>query len=78
MARRHHAIWYIVGVNATGAKKKFTIDLSSILKSGDAVQLYTDNLKNQDPRYDKKRTISDPKSFTVTMDKNGGFVMVKG
>ncbi len=78
MARRHHAVWYIVGVNATGAKKKFTIDLSSILKSGDAVQLYTDNLKNQDPRYDKKRTISDPKSFTVTMDKNGGFVMVKG
>ena len=78
MARRHHATWYIVGVNATGAKKKFTIDLSSILKSGDAVQLYTDNLKNQNPRYDKKRTISDPKSFTVTMDKNGGFVMVKG
>ena len=77
MARRHHNTWYIAGVNATGAKKKFTIDLSSILKSGDAVQLYTDNLRNQDPRYDKRRVISDTKAFTITMDKDGGFVMVK-
>ena len=52
-------------------------DLSSVLKSGDAVQLYTDNLRNQDPRYDKRRVISDTKAFTVTMDKDGGFVMVK-
>ena len=50
-----------------------------IFQSGDSLQQVV-NVVNEAAvaLNDKKRTISDPKSFTVTMDKNGGFVMVKG
>ncbi len=77
LARQHHSTWYIVGVNATGEPLKLTIDLSRFIRQGDKVQLYKDNLKNQDPDYDKSVTINQPDKFKITMAKDGGFVMVK-
>ena len=77
LARRHHATWYIVGVNAENEPKKLTLDLSDFMEAGDNVQLYSDNLKNQDPKYEAKKLILSPAKVKITMDTHGGFVMVK-
>ncbi len=76
LARKHHSNWYIAGVNGTGEQLKLTLDLSPFIDKGDHVRIYTDNLQNQDPNYDKNKTISKPNAFTVTMDKDGGFVII--
>ena len=78
MARRHHSTWYIVGVNATGAPLKLTMDLSRFIVKGDHVRLYSDNQKNQDPDYDRSKTVNSPEAFQITMAKDGGFVIIKG
>ena len=77
LARRHHATWYIAGVNATGEPLKLTLNLSDYLEAGDNVQLYSDNLKNQDPKYEAKKLVLSPGKVKLTMDTHGGFVMVK-
>ncbi len=76
LARKHHSNWYIAGVNGTGSPLKLTLDLSRFIKRGDKVRVYTDNMRDQDPDYDRSKTISKPESFSVTMDKDGGFVIV--
>ena len=76
LARRHHNTWYIVGVNAEKSPKRLTLDLSRFVKKGAAVQTYTDNLKNQDPVYSAKVKVSKPAAVKVTMDHDGGFVIV--
>ena len=75
LARRHHGTWYIAGVNAGTAPLKLTLDLSAVLTDGAAVELYTDNLKNQDPKYDRRRVLNNVSAVKVTMAPNGGFVM---
>ena len=77
LARRHHATWYIAGVNATGEPLKLALDLSAFISPGDNVQLYSDNLKNQDPKYEAKKLVLKPDKFKVTLDTHGGFVVVK-
>jgi len=76
MARKYHSSWYIAGVNGTGEPLKLTLDLSSFISKGDKIRLYTDKLDSQDPDYDKSKTISKPDAFSVTMAKDGGFVIV--
>ena len=76
LARKHHSTWYIAGVNATGEPLKLSLDLSRFIEKGGKVQTYTDNMKNQDPDYDKSKTILRPESVSITMDKDGGFVIV--
>ena len=76
MARKYHSNWYIAGVNGTGEPLKLTLDLSSFISKGDKIRLYTDKLDSQDPDYDKSKTISKPDAFSVTMAKDGGFVIV--
>lgn len=76
LARKHHSTWYIAGVNATGEPLKLNLDLSRFIDKGDKVKVYTDNLKNQDPDYDKSKTISKPDDIDITIDHNGGFVIV--
>lgn len=76
LARRHHASWYIVGVNAEKSAKRMTLDLSRFIKKGKVVKTYTDNLKNQDPVYNDKVKVSKPNAVKVTMAKDGGFVIV--
>ena len=76
LARKHHSRWYIAGVNGSGSPMKLTLDLSDFISKGSHVEIYTDNLRDQDPSYDKNKTISKPESFVVTMDKDGGFVLI--
>jgi len=76
LARKHHSRWYIAGVNGTGSELKLTLNLSEFISKGSHVELYTDNLNNQDPSYDNSKTINKPESFNVTMDKDGGFVLI--
>ncbi len=77
IARRHNNTWYIAGVNAEKAPKKLTLNLSGILSKNDVVALYSDNLKNQDPSFNARLRISKPEAVKVTLDTNGGFVIVK-
>lgn len=77
LARRHHSTWYIVGVNAGKEPLKLKLDLSDFVNKGDYVESYTDNLKNQDPDYSRKRLILSPRSVNVKMAADGGFVIVK-
>ncbi len=77
MARRHHATWYIAGINAEAQPKKITVDLSAFIQPGEQVQVYSDNLRNQDPRYTPHYRVSKPSRVTLTLDTNGGFVIVK-
>lgn len=77
LARRHHSTWYIVGVNGTGDTLKLTLDLSRFINQGDRVRTYTDNMKNQDPDYDRSKTINNPAAYQVTMAKDGGFMIIK-
>ena len=77
LARRSGQTWYIAGVNAEKTKKTLTLDLSRFVQKGDAVRLYTDNLKNQDPVLKEAYKVKNPAKQTITMDTNGGFVMVK-
>ena len=77
IARQHHSTWYVVGVNATGETLKLNLNLSAIISQGDKIRLYSDNMKNQDPDYDARKTVNSPEAFAVTMAKDGGFVLIK-
>ena len=73
LARRSGDKWYIAGNNATGAPLTLKLSLP-MLQKGDAVTLYTDNLKDREPQ--KTATKYNGK-LTVTMADQGGFVVVK-
>ena len=77
LARQHHSTWYVVGVNATGEPLKLNLNLTAFISKGDKVRLYSDNMKDQDPDYDAKKTVLSPEAFPVTMAKDGGFVLIK-
>lgn len=73
LARRSGSQWYIAGNNATGAPLTLKLSLP-MLKKGDAVTLYSDNLKDLEPQ---KTSAKYNGKFTVTMADQGGFVIVK-
>ena len=77
LARRHGQTWYIVGVNAEKAPKRLTLDLSRFVQKGDAVRLYTDNLHDQAPVYTSSYKVKNPKKVQLTLDHDGGFIMVR-
>jgi len=77
LARRHHDTWYVVGVNAEQTEKQLSIDLSFLLEAGDNVEMFSDKKKSQDPVWQRKKVILNPKKVKVTMQPNGGFVIVK-
>lgn len=75
LARRSGNTWYVAGNNATG--KPLTLKLNlPMLQKGDKVTLYSDNLKDREPRKAEQK-VNNPKTVTVTMADQGGFVMVK-
>ena len=75
IARRHGDTWYIAGNNATG--KPLTLKLPlTMLGKGDAVTLYSDDLKTLEPQKSTVK-VSNPKAVAVTMADQGGFVMIK-
>ncbi len=76
LARRHGNTWYIAGNNATGAALtvKITPDMLNLQK-GDAVTLYSDNMKTREP--EKSEVKYNGKPITITMADQGGFVIVK-
>ena len=47
-----------------------------MLAKGDKVTLYSDNLKDREPQKSEVK-VSNPKSVSVTMVDQGGFVMIK-
>ena len=71
--------WYIAGNNATGKDQKITLlpqQLSEMgFQKGDAIRLYTDNLKTREPELREMKW--NGKALTVTMADQGGFVVVK-
>ena len=75
LARRNGDTWYIAGNNATGAPLTLKLNLPMLAK-GDQATLYSDNLKDREPQKATLK-VSNPKSVTVTMVDQGGFVIVK-
>ena len=75
LARRHADTWYIAGNNATGKPLTLTLSLP-MLKKGDNVTLYSDDMKTTAPQM-KQQKISSPDKVKVSMPVNGGFVIVK-
>lgn len=76
IARRAGAAWYIAGINATGADKTLTLDLSfagsgaaQIIADGDAV--------TGKPTSFSQRAIAAGEKAVVTVKSHGGFVITK-
>lgn len=76
LARRHGDTWYIAGNNATGAPLTLSLSLP-MLSKGDKVQLYSDRLKDSEPQL-TTLNIKNPQKVSISMAKEGGFVIVKG
>ena len=77
LARRHGDKWYVAGVNAEAQPLKLRLDLSAICRKGDVAELFSDNLKDQDPVRTPSLRIANPKAVSVTLDSRGGFVLIK-
>lgn len=75
LARRSGSTWYIAGNNATSTTKQLTLSLP-MLKKGDTVTLYSDNLKDGEPQKTQLK-ITNPEKVKVPVLTNGGFVIVK-
>ena len=73
LARKSGDKWYIAGVNAEKAAKQLTLSLPMAQKGGTA-DYYYDGKDNLPQRSQLK--IKDPAKMKVTMQPNGGFVMI--
>lgn len=74
LARRHSDKWYIAGINATDKPLKMKINLD-MLNKGDNASLYTDDNKLRPVL--KNITIKKAEETQITMQPEGGFVIVK-
>lgn len=74
LARRHSDKWYIAGINATDKPLKMKINLD-MLNKGDNASLYTDDNKLRPVL--KNFTIKKAEETQITMQPEGGFVIVK-
>lgn len=74
LARRHSDKWYIAGINATDKPLKMKIKLD-MLNKGDNASLYTDDNKLRPVL--KNITIKKAEETQITMQPEGGFVIVK-
>ena len=74
LARRHGDRWYIAGINAQKEPLKLKLALP-MLREGDRVALYSDT-KNREPQLEQK-TIQKPDETSVTIQPEGGIVLIK-
>ena len=74
LARRHGDRWYIAGINAQKEPLKLKLALP-MLWEGDRVVLYSDT-KNREPQLEQK-TIQKPDETSVTIQPEGGIVLIK-
>ena len=74
LARRHGDRWYIVGINAQKEPLKLKLALP-MLREGDRVAFYSDT-KNHEPQLEQK-TIQKPDETSVTIQPEGGIVLIK-
>lgn len=75
MARKHNGKWFISGVNAQDKAVKLKLDLSTFFNKGDMVRLYSDDAELKGSLSEIK--ISKKQTLTLSVPKNGGFVMTK-
>jgi len=74
LARRHDDRWYIAGINAQKEPLKLKLNLP-MLRKGDRVAFYSDT-KNREPQLEQK-TIQKPDETSVTIQPEGGIVLIK-
>ena len=74
LARRHGDRWYIAGINAQKEPLKLKLALP-MLREGDRVALYSDT-KSREPQLEQK-TIQKPDETSVTIQPEGGIVLIK-
>ena len=74
LARRHGEKWYIAGINATKEPLKLKLDLNMINK-GDKATIYYDDSKRRATM--KHIDIKNPNNTPVTIQPEGGFVLIK-
>ena len=74
LARRHGDRWYIAGINAQKEPLKLKLNLP-MLREGDRVALYSDT-KSREPQLEQK-TIQKPDETSVTIQPEGGIVLIK-
>lgn len=73
IARRSGNKWYMAGINGTTDEKKLSVDLTSFKKS--KVTLFTDGEKGMLFSKSEMNTLNN-KKVNITLNGNGGFVMV--
>ncbi len=74
LARRHGDRWYIAGINAQKEPLKLKLALP-MLREGDCVAFYSDT-KSREPQLEQK-TIQKPAETSVTIQPEGGIVLIK-
>ena len=74
LARRHGDRWYIAGINAQKEPLKLKLALP-MLREGDRVAFYSDT-KNHEPQLEQE-TIQKPDETSVTIQPEGGIVLIK-
>ena len=74
LARRHGDRWYIAGINAQKEPLKLKLKLP-MLRKGDRVAFYSDT-KSREPQLEQK-TIQKPAETSVTIQPEGGIVLIK-
>lgn len=74
LARRHGDRWYIAGINAQKEPLKLKLALP-MLRKGDRVAFYSDT-KSREPQLEQK-TIQKPDETSVTIQPEGGIVLIK-
>ena len=74
LARRHGDRWYIAGINAQKEPLKLKLNLP-MLREGDRVAFYSDT-KSREPQLEQK-TIQKPAETSVTIQPEGGIVLIK-
>ena len=74
LARRHGDRWYIAGINAQKEPLKLKLNLP-MLRKGDCVAFYSDT-KSREPQLEQK-TIRKPAETSVTIQPEGGIILVK-
>lgn len=74
LARRHGDKWYIAGINATKEPLKLKLDLNMINKGDKATIYYDDNKRRATMRH---IDIKNPNNTPVTIQPEGGFVLIK-
>lgn len=74
LARRHGDKWYIAGINATKEPLKLKLDLNMINKEDKATIYYDDNKRRTTMKH---IDIKNPNNTPVTIQPEGGFVLIK-